>query len=123
LTLNIPAYRYILPNQFIAKALNSNSISEVLERYKYFPYSGVFSKYIGQKEIPLHTLEFEVERYLLKTCRKAFRYSTVFNSDSIIGFFEIKLAETMDVIRIIVGISAGFSEKEIRDSLLFYSIL
>ncbi len=123
LALNIPAYRYILPNQFIAKALNSNSISEVLERYNYHPYSAVFSKYIGQKEIPLHTLEFAVERYLLKIFRKAFRFATVFNSDSIIGFFEIKLAETMDVIRMIVGVNAGFSEHEIRESLLYYSIL
>jgi vacuolar-type H+-ATPase subunit C/Vma6 len=123
LTLNIPAYRYILPNPFIAKALNSTSISEVLEKYNYYPYSAVFSEYIGRKEIPLHTLEFAVERYLLKIWRKAFRYSTVLNSDSIVGFFEMKLAETMDVIRIIVGVSAGFSEQEIRESLLYYSII
>ncbi len=123
ITLNIPAYRYILPNQFIAKALNSTTISEVLEKYNYYPYSAVFSKYIGQKEIPLHTLEFAVERHLLKIWRKSFRYSTVLNSDSIIGFFEIKLAETMDIIRMIVGVNAGFSEQEIRDSLLYYSIL
>jgi vacuolar-type H+-ATPase subunit C/Vma6 len=123
LKLNIPAYRYILPNAFIAKALNSNSISEVLEKYNYHPYSAVFSEYIGQKEVPLHTLEFAVERYLLKIWRKAFRFSTVLNSDSIIGFFEMKLAETMDIIRIIVGVNAGFSEKEIRESLLYYSVL
>ena len=123
LALNIPAYRYILPNQFIAKALKSNSVSEVLERYNYYPYSAVFSEYMGKKEIPLHTLEFAVERYLLKIWRKVFRFSTVFNSDSIIGFFEIKLAETMDVIRIIVGTNAGFSEQEIKESLLYYSVL
>lgn len=123
ITLNVPAYRYILPNDFIAKALNSTSISEVLEKYDYYPYSAVFSKYIGQKDIPLHILEFAVERHLLKIWRKAFRYSTVLNSDSIIGFFEIKLAETMDVIRMIVGVNAGFDEQEIRDSLLYYSIL
>ncbi|MHA1514740.1 MAG: hypothetical protein ACTSPF_04310 [Candidatus Heimdallarchaeaceae archaeon] len=43
--------------------------------------------------------------------------------DALIGFFELKLAETMDVIRIIVGISAGFSEKEIRENLLYYGSL
>ncbi len=120
ITLNIPAYRYILPNKFIAKSLNADSISEVLENYNYPPYRAVFSQYIGQKEIPLHDLEFAVERFLLRKWRKIFRFGTVLESDSIIGFFELKLAETMDLIRIIVGINASFSEQEIRESLLFY---
>jgi len=120
ITLNIPAYRYILPNKFISRSLNASTISEVLEMYDFPPYMAVFSKYIGQKEIPLHDLEFAIERYLLRKWHRIFRYGTVLESDSIIGFFELKLAETMDLIRIIVGINAGFSEKEIRDSLLFY---
>ena len=120
--LGIPAYRYILPNKFIAKALNSNTVSEVLEKYNYFPYKNIFSPYIGEDDVPLHDLEFAVERYQLKIWKKIFRLGTAFSIDGIIGFLELKLAETMDVIRIIVGINAGFSEKEIRESLLFYSL-
>ncbi|MCG3224459.1 MAG: V-type ATPase subunit, partial [Candidatus Heimdallarchaeota archaeon] len=45
ITLGIPAYRYILPNKFIAKALKSNSVSEVLSLYNYQPYKAVFSRY------------------------------------------------------------------------------
>ena len=122
IVLDIPAYRYILPNKFIAKALNAKTVSEVLDKYNYPPYRAVFAEYIGKKDIPLHDLEFAVERYLLKYWRKTFRYGTVFQLDSIIGFFELKLAEIMDIIRIIVGVSAGFSEAQIRENLLFYSI-
>ena len=123
ITLNIPAYRYILPNKFIAKGLKAKLVSEVLEIYNVPPYRSVFAKYIGVKEVPLHELEFAVERFLLKTWKKTFRYGTVFQLDSLIGFFELKLAETMDIIRIMVGINAGFSEDEIRENLLFYSII
>jgi len=123
LVLDIPAFRYILPNPFIAKALNANSVSEVLEIYNYPPYKTVFSKYIGQAEIPLHELEFAVERFHLRKWRQMFRFGSVLEPDSIIGFLELKLAETMDVIRIIVGINAGFPEQEIRENLLFYSTL
>jgi vacuolar-type H+-ATPase subunit C/Vma6 len=123
ITLDIPAYRYILPNKFIAKGLKAETVSEVLELYNVSPYSLVFSDYIGAKEIPLHELEFAVERFLLKTWRKTFRYGTVFQLDSLIGFFELKLAETMDIIRIMVGVNAGFSEEEIRENLLFYGII
>ncbi len=122
ITLGIPAYRYILPNKFIAKALKSNSVSEVLSMYNYQPYNTVFSRYIGTKDIPLHDLEFAVEKYLLKYWRKTFRFGTVFETDALIGFFELKLAEVMDVIRIIVGVGAGFTESEIRENLLFYGI-
>ncbi|MHA1347068.1 MAG: V-type ATPase subunit [Candidatus Heimdallarchaeaceae archaeon] len=122
ITLGIPAYRYIQPNKFIAKALKANSVSEVLAKYNYQPYSTVFSKYIGMEEVPLHELEFAVERYLLKYWRKTFRFGTVFQTDALIGFFELKLAEVMDIIRIIVGVSAGFTESEIRENLLFYGI-
>lgn len=118
--LDIPAYRYILPNNFIARGLKSVSVSELLEKYNYPPYSSVFSRYIGEKDIPLHDLEFAVERYFLKYWRKTFRFGTVFQIDALIGFFELKLAEVMDVIRIIVGVSAGFTESEIRENLLFY---
>ena len=120
--LDIPAYRHILPNKFIARALNSGSVSEILEKYNYPPYSSVFSRYIGEKDIPLHDLEFAVERYLLKYWRKTFRFGTIFQTDALIGFFELKLAEVMDVIRIIVGVSAGFTESEIRENLLYYGI-
>ncbi|OLS30619.1 MAG: V-type ATP synthase subunit C [Candidatus Heimdallarchaeota archaeon AB_125] len=123
IALGIPAYRYILPNKFIAKGLNSSSIQEVLEIYNYAPYRTVFAEYIGAKEVPLHELEFAVERYLLNYWKKTFRYGTVLQMDALIGFFEIKLAEIMDVIRIIVGISAGFSEEEIRENLLYYGSL
>ncbi|MBY9000090.1 MAG: V-type ATPase subunit [Candidatus Heimdallarchaeota archaeon] len=122
ITLGIPAYRYMLPNKFIAKALKAHNVSEVLAMYNYQPYKAVFSKYIGQEDVPLHELEFAVERYLLKYWKKTFRYGTVFETDSLIGFFELKLAEVMDVIRIIVGVSAGFTESEIRENLLFYGI-
>ena len=122
ITLGIPAYRYMLPNKFIAKALKANNVSEVLALYNYQPYKTVFSQYIGMEEIPLHDLEFAVERYLLKYWRKTFRYGTVFETDALIGFFELKLAEVMDIIRIIVGVSAGFTESEIRENLLFYGI-
>ena len=122
IVLDIPAFRYILPNPFIAKALNATSVSEVLNFYNRSPYKTVFSKYIGQKDIPLHELEFAVERYHLKKWKKIFRFGSVFESDSIIGFLELKLAETMDVIRIIVGINAEFSEQEIRENLLFYGV-
>lgn len=122
IVLDIPAFRYILPNPFIAKALNASSVSDVLEIYNYPPYKAVFSKYIGQKEIPLHDLEFAVERYHLKKWRHTFRFGSVLESDSIIGFLELKLAETMDVIRIIVGVNAEFSEQEIRENLLFYRV-
>ncbi len=118
--LDIPAYRYILPNNFIAKGLKAKSIQEVLELYNYAPYASVFSQYIGVKDVPLQDLEFAVERYLLSYWKKTFRYSTVFQSDAIIGFFELKLAETMDLIRITVGINAGFSEEEIRSNLIYY---
>ncbi len=120
IALGIPAYRYILPNEFIARGLNASSIQEVLEIYSYPPYLSIFQKYLGAKEVPLHDLEFTVERYLLQYWRKTFRYGTVLQADSLIGFFELKLAETMDIIRIIVGISAGFSEEEIRENLLYY---
>jgi len=123
IALKVPAYRYILPNRFIAKGLNASSIQEVLEIYNYAPYRTVFAKYTGAKDVPLHELEFAVERYLLNYWRKTFRYGTVLQMDAVIGFFELKLAETMDVIRIIVGISAGFSEKEIRENLLYYGSL
>ncbi|MCG3215421.1 MAG: V-type ATPase subunit [Candidatus Heimdallarchaeota archaeon] len=119
----MPAYRYILPNPFIAKALNASSVSEVLETYNYPPYKTVFSEYIVKKEIPLHELEFAVERFLLKKWKRIFRFGTVLESDIIIGFLELKLAETMDVIRIIVGINAGFPKNEIRENLLFYGSL
>ena len=122
ITLGIPAYRYILPNKFITKALKSTSVSEVLSIYNYQPYKAVFSKYIGTKDIPLHDLEFAVEKYLLKYWKKTFRFGTVFETDALIGFFELKLAEMMDIIRIIVGIGAGFTESEIRENLLFYGI-
>lgn len=122
ITLGIPAYRYIQPNRFIAKALKANSVSEVLAKYNYQPYSTVFSKYVGMEDVPLHELEFAVERYLLKYWRKTFRFGTIFQTDALIGFFELKLAEVMDVIRIIVGVSAGFTESEIRENLLFYGI-
>ncbi|MCE7742905.1 MAG: V-type ATPase subunit [Candidatus Heimdallarchaeota archaeon] len=120
IALKIPAYRYILPNSFIAKGLKAKSIQEVLEIYNYAPYKTIFSKYIGDKDVPLHDLEFAVERYLLKYWKKTFRYGTVFQSDSLIGFFELKLAEIMDLIRITVGINAGFSEEEIRSNLIYY---
>ncbi len=122
ITLGIPAYRYIQPNKFIAKALKANTVSEVLEKYNYKPYSTVFSKYVGLEDVPLHELEFAVERYLLKYWKKTFRFGTIFQTDVLIGFFELKLAEVMDVIRIIVGVSAGFTESEIRENLLFYGI-
>ncbi|MFW9851879.1 MAG: V-type ATPase subunit [Candidatus Thorarchaeota archaeon] len=122
ITLNVPAYRYILPTKFTARALNATTISEVLEMYNFPPYQDVFSKYIGQKEAPLHEFEFAVERYLLKKWRRIFRLGSVLESDSIIGFFELKLAEAMDIVRIIVGTNAGFSEQEIRESLLYYSL-
>ena len=122
IVLDIPAFRYILPNPFIAKALNASTVSDVLEIYDYPPYKAVFSKYIGQKEIPLHDLEFAVERFHLKKWKHTFRFGSVLESDSIIGFLELKLAETMDVIRIIVGVNAEFSEQEIRENLLFYGV-
>ncbi len=122
IALGIPAYRYILPNKFIAKALSCNTISEVLEKYNYGIYKTIFSPYIGRDNVPLHDLEFTVERYQLKKWKKIFRYGITLKIDVVIAFFELKLAETMDVIRIIVGINAGFSEKEIRESLLFYSL-
>lgn len=122
IALGIPAYRYILPSKFIAKALSCNTVSEVLEKYNHGVYKTIFSPYMGKDDVPLHDLEFTVERYQLKIWKKIFRYGTTFEIDVIIAFFELKLAETMDVIRIIVGINAGFSEKEIRESLLFYSL-
>ena len=123
IALNVPAYRFIQRNKFTVKGLKATSIQEVLETYNYAPYRTVFSKYIGVKEVPLHDLEFAVERYLLNYWKKTFRYGTVLQMDALIGFFELKLAETMDIIRIIVGISAGFSEKEIRENLLYYGSL
>ncbi|MCG3225224.1 MAG: V-type ATPase subunit, partial [Candidatus Heimdallarchaeota archaeon] len=96
--------------------------SEVLSKYNYQPYKAVFSRYIDAKDIPLHDLEFAVEKYLLKYWKKTFRFGTVFETDVLIGFFELKLAEVMDVIRIIVGVGAGFTESEIRENLLFYGI-
>ena len=120
IALDIPAYRYILPNKFIAKGLKADSIQKVLEIYNYTPYKEVFSKYIGIEDVPLHDLEFAVERYLMTYWKKTFRYGTVFQTDSLIGFFELKLAETMDLIRITVGINAGFTEEEIRSNLIYY---
>lgn len=121
IALDIPAYRYILPNKFIAKGLKATSIQKVLEIYNYAPYKEVFAKYIGAEEVPLHDLEFAVERYLMSYWKKTFRYGTVFQTDSLIGFFELKLAEIMDLIRITVGVNAGFSEEEIRSNLIYYS--
>ncbi|MHA1198869.1 MAG: V-type ATPase subunit [Candidatus Heimdallarchaeaceae archaeon] len=120
IALDIPAYRYILPNAFIAKGLKAKSIQEVLDMYNYAPYNSIFSQYIGAKDVPLHEMEFAVERYLLKYWKKTFRYGTVFQADALIGFFELKLAEIMDLIRITVGINAGFSEEEIRSNLIYY---
>ncbi|MHA1222758.1 MAG: V-type ATPase subunit [Candidatus Heimdallarchaeaceae archaeon] len=120
IALGIPAYRYILPSKFISKALSASTIQEVLQIYDYPPYSLVFSEYIDKKDIFLQDLEFSVERFLLKKWRRVFRFSNILKTDSIIGFLELKLAETMDIVRIIVGVNAGFSEQEIRDSLLFY---
>ena len=123
IALGIPAYRYILPNAFIAKGLKAKTIQEVLQTYDYSPYKSIFSQYIGDKDVPLHEMEFAVESYLLKYWKRTFRYGTVFQTDSLIGFFELKLAETMDLIRITVGINAGFSEEDIRRHLIYYRSL
>jgi len=120
IALGIPAYRYILPSNFIAKGLKAESIQEVLNIYNYSPYSSIFSQYVGTGDVPLHELEFAVERYLMSYWKRTFRYGTIFQIDSLIGFFEIKLAETMDLIRIAVGVNAGFSEEEIRSNLIYY---
>ena len=89
IVLDVPAYRYILPNKFISKSLSASSVKEVLGIYNFPPYSSVFSKYLGEKEVPLHELEFAVERFLLKKWRRLFRFGTVFSTDSLIGFFEL----------------------------------
>lgn len=123
IALKVPAYRYILPNSFIAKGLKATSIQEVLDIYNYTPYSTIFSQYVGFMDVPLHELEFAVERYLLRHWNNIFRYTSGFEADSIIGFFEVKLAEIMDLIRIIVGVNAGFSEEEIRNYLIYYGSL
>ncbi|MHA1304309.1 MAG: V-type ATPase subunit [Candidatus Heimdallarchaeaceae archaeon] len=122
ITLEIPPYRYILPTKFLSKALDKKTISEVLSLYNFPPYKKIFSAYIGKEDVPLHDLEFAVERFLLKTWKQVFRHGSFSDIDVIIAFFELKYAEVSDLIRIIVGINAGFSEEEIRKSLLFYQL-
>ncbi len=120
IAMDIPPYRYILPNNFLSPALDKKTISEVLNQYNYDPYRKIFSQFLDEEDVPLHELEFAVERYLVKTWRKIFRVTPASNLDFIIAFFELKFAEVSDLIRIIVGINANFSKKDIKDSLLFY---
>ncbi len=122
IVLEVPPYRYLLPNSFISKALNCTTVKEVLDIYDYGDYQKVFSPFLSLDPIPLHDLEFAVERFQINKWWKIFRYSTVFESDAAIAFLELKLAELMDLSRLIMGISANLSEKEIIDSFLFYRL-
>ncbi|MHA1686630.1 MAG: V-type ATPase subunit [Candidatus Heimdallarchaeaceae archaeon] len=119
---NIPPFPYILPYRFISKGLKATSVHQVLELYNHGIYGDIFGKYIGEKEIPLHELELDVEKYQLKIWKKVYRSNELSTFDELLAFFELKLAETMDIIRIIVGINAELSTKEIVNNLLFYNV-
>jgi len=122
IVLGIPPYRYLLPNKFISKALNEKSVRRVLEVYKYGPYKDVFSRFLQESgEIPIDQLEFAIEKYQTRMWIKLFRNRTLGSFDNLIGFFELKLAETMDLIRIIVGINAGLDKGSIKETLVFYN--
>lgn len=119
---NVLPYQYLIPSKFIAKGLKATSVHEVLEIYNYGIYGKVFGKYLSEEEIPLHDLEFAVEKYQLDVWRKVYRSNELSTIDELIAFFEIKLAEVMDVIRIMVGINAELPRKEIAESLLLYKV-
>jgi len=120
INLGIAPYRYIKPTTFIAKALESNSIPEVLSMYNFGIYKRIFADYMGKDDSPLHDIEFAVERFQIKKWKKIFRQKSSTDLKILIAFFEMKYAEISDLIRIIVGINAGFSQEEIEKSFLFY---